>query len=196
MRTNLNLSRKPFTNHRIFWLGVLAVFFVSLWLFLYVTAERSRVSAEADSLQERIGSLEHQAQAVHEEEQRRSQQQQQVVITDDQRRQLASARLLMGRRNLSWNRVLGELEKLVPNDARITAIKIEEIYTAGQEVYAAVEVKAAGKSSAVLTEMMTNVQKSSGPFTLSGEAGQDAPNEKNEIPFTINLIYKLAGGGA
>ena len=196
MRTRLNLARQPFTNHRIFWVGVLTVFFISLWLFLYVSAEQSRVSAEADSLEGRIESLKRQAAAIKEQEARQSQQAQKVVITDDQRRQLAAARLLIGRRGLSWNRLIGDLEKLVPNDARITSIKIEEVFTEGQDALTAIEVKAAGKSSAVLTEMMTNVEKSGGPFSLSGQANQDSPNDRNEIPFTINLIYHSAGGGA
>jgi Tfp pilus assembly protein PilN len=194
MRTHLNLSRQPFTNHRLFWVGVLVVSFISLWLFLYVSAERTRVSAEADSLQDRIESLKKQAQAIKQEDEKRSQQQQKVVITDEQRMQLASARLLIGRRSLSWNRLIGELEKLVPNDARITSIKIEEVFTEGQDALASIEVKAAGKGSAALTEMMTNVEKSGGPFMVSGQAGQDAPNERNEIPFTLNLIYRHGGG--
>jgi hypothetical protein len=175
---------------------VLAVFLISLWLFLYVTAERSRVSAEADALEERIESLKRQVEAIKAEDEKRSKQQETIVITDDQRRQLASARLLAERRGLSWNRLISDLEKLVPKDARITSIKIEEVYTAGHNAFAAVEVKAAGKSSGVMTEMMVNVQKSGGPFTLSGQAAQDAPNDRNEIPFTLNLYYQPGGGGA
>ena len=50
MRTSLNLSSRPFANHRLFWIAIAFVFFVSLWLGLWVNSEKSRVIAKADEV--------------------------------------------------------------------------------------------------------------------------------------------------
>src|SRR5215211_2049115 len=104
MRTDLNLSSRPFSNHRIFWIAVVAVFFISLWLLLWVSAEKSLVSAQADRLSRRITAQEEIVKQAEIDKQMRSQSQVEVKLDDQQRMQLAAARQLVSRKSFSWNR--------------------------------------------------------------------------------------------
>jgi 5'-3' exonuclease len=197
MRTRLNLSRYPFTNRRLFWLGVAAVFFISLWLFLYISAERSRVSAEAERISSQMRQREELVnKARKDQEDRAKQQQPKTELTDQQRKELASARLLIGRRVLSMNKLIADIEDYVPPKTRITGIRIEEVYSAGQDAVAVVEVKAAGASYEEMKEMWTRIVNSGGPFTLNEPATQEAKNDKNELPYTEVARNEHAGQGA
>ena len=50
MRTTLNLSARPFVNHRLLYIAVAAIVLISLWLYLWTSSQRSLVTARADSL--------------------------------------------------------------------------------------------------------------------------------------------------
>jgi len=195
MRTRINLSRRPFTNHRLLWIALVASYFLAFWLFLWMTTEKSRVLAKQNEIIQR---MEGQKQAVEEarlEEDRRKQLQQKTVLTEQQATQLASARQLINKKLFSWNRMIGDIEEYVPKKARIMSIKVDEIGGAGQEVVASIRVKALGITPGEMTEMMTNLEKSGGRFIV-GETSQDATVESGETPFTINLIYKPFRGDA
>src|SRR5215831_1808569 len=195
MRTRINLSRRPFKNHRLLWIALVASYFLAFWLFLWMTTEKSRVLAKQTEIIQR---MEGQKQAVEEalkEEERRKQQQQKTSLTEQQAIQLASARQLINKKMFSWNRMIGDLEEYVPKKARIMSIKVDEVRSAGQEVVASIRVKALGITPDEMTEMMTNLEKSGGRFVVL-ETGQDATIESGETPFTLNLIYKPSRGDA
>src|SRR4051812_39980454 len=40
MRTTLNLSGRPFANHRMLYIAIAAVLLISLWLYLWTISER------------------------------------------------------------------------------------------------------------------------------------------------------------
>jgi hypothetical protein len=193
MRTHINLSRRPFTNHRLLWIGLVAVYFIAFWTFLWMASEKSRVVAKQTEVSQRIElQKESAAEAVREQE-RRKLEQQKIVLTEQQAMQLASARQLIQRKVFSWNRMIGDIEEYVPKNTRIMSIKVEEIVNTSDEVTATVQVKALGTTSDELTAMMINLEKSNGLFIV-GETGQDATAESGETPFTINLIYKPSKG--
>jgi hypothetical protein len=73
------------------------------------------------------------------------------------------------------------------------SIKVEEIANTPDEAMARVQVKAIGASPNEMTEMMINLEKSSGLFVV-GETGQDATTESNETPFTLSLKYRPRRG--
>ncbi len=204
MRTRLNLSTRPFTNHRLFWLGVATVFLITLLMFLSIYDKKATVTAQIQETSERISKKETiVAEAKRrEEEQKLQQQQQKIEITDLQRSELASARLLIGRKSLSMSKLISDLDHFVPEKARITSIKIEDVYTSGQDAVATVEVKAAAQNADVMKEMIVkfeeSIEKYGGPFTFDKghPPSQEAVNEKNEIPFTLRLNYHLSGGSA
>ena len=171
------------------WIGLVAVYFIAFWLFLWMTAEKSRVVAKQIEVSQRIEAQKEAAAEAIREEERRKLEQQKIVLTNTQAMQLASARQLIQRKAFSWNRMIGDIEEYVPKNTRIMSIKVEEIISTTDEVTARVQVKALGTTPDELTAMMSNLEKSNGLF-LVGETGQDAMAESGETPFTINLVYK------
>lgn len=195
MRTQINLSRRPFTNHRIFWIALVAVYFASLWLFLWISAENGRVIAKENQTRQRIGDQKQAADEARREQERRQLEEKKILVTEQQQIQLASARQLIQRKAFSWNQMIGDIEDYVPKNTRIMSIKVDEIVNAGEAVTASVMVKALGTTPAEMTEMMANLEKSGGLFIV-GEAGQETTTESGETPFTLNLFYRPKRGGA
>lgn len=194
MRTYVNLSRRPFTNHRLFWIALVAVYFIGLWSVLWIGSERNRVLAKQTEIKQRVEGQRAAYDDVIREQQRQKEQQQKVFISDEQRLQLASARQLIQRKSFSWNRMLSDLEGYVPKTTRIMSIKVDEIANGGEGVEARVEVKAIGTTAAEMTEMMANLEKSGGLFAV-GNTGQETMTENGETPFTLTLTYNPARGG-
>jgi hypothetical protein len=195
MRTHINLSRRPFTNHRLLWIALVAVYFIAFWLFLWMTAEKSRVIAKQTEVTQRIAGQKQAVEDANREQERRKREQQKIVLTEQQAMQLASARQLIQRKVFSWNKMIGDIEDYVPKNTRIMSIKVEEIINTTEEVMARVQVKALGTTPDEMTAMMSNLEKSGGLFIV-GETGQEATAESGETPFTINLVYKPSKGDA
>lgn len=193
MRTHVNLSRRPFTNHRLLWIALIAVYFIAFWLFLWMTAEKSRVIAKQIEVTQRIEGQKAAALEAIREQERRKREQQKIVLTEQQAMQLASARQLIQRKVFSWNKMIGDIEEYVPKNTRIMSIKVEKIVNTTEDVTARVQVKALGTTPDEMTAMMSNLDKSGGLFIV-GETGQEATAESGETPFTINLVYKPSKG--
>jgi Tfp pilus assembly protein PilN len=196
MRVSMNLSRRPFTNRRLFWIGVAAVFFISLWFGLWITARKTVVSAQADAIQSRIQAQEQSVEQLKQEQEQRKQSEQKTVLTQQDLMQLAAARELIVTRAFSWNRLIGDFERYVPKDARILSIKVEDVSAGPQGAVALLEVKALAKSVAQMTEMLTSFERSGGLFVAEGaQFNQDAAEDTGEVPFTItNLAYDPSRG--
>jgi hypothetical protein len=195
MRTQINLSRHPFTNRRLLWIALLAIYLTSFWLFLWMATEKDRVLAKETELNQRIDSQRQAAIDAKQEQERRRNSQQKIVVTDQQALQLAAARQLIQRKGFSWNRLIGEIEDYIPKKTRIMSIKVEEISNDADQVLATMQVKALGTTPGEMTEMMMSLEKSGGLFTV-GETVQEATLETGETPFTLNLTYKPAKGGS
>lgn len=195
MRTNLNLSRRPFTNRRPFWLGVFAVLVLSFGFALWVASEKSRVEAQIADLDAERKQKEKSVKALQAQAAEGTKEVPQTVLTDQQAYELASARLLLSRKGFSWNTLLKDIESHVPKDVRLLTIKIEEGSRVKQDGGAAIEIKAMGRQAAQMTEMMQSIEKSGGVFELD-QAVQDALSESGEVPFTLKVFYRPAGGGA
>jgi Tfp pilus assembly protein PilN len=189
MRTNLNLSRRPFKNRRLFWIAIAAVFFVSIWFGLWVTSETTRVKAEAEEIANLIKAQEGQVKAYLEEQERLKKAEEQIVISDQDAIHLASARQLIASRAFSWNKLIGDIERFVPKNAKVTSIQVSGASTTGGNIVAEVEIKAVGRSSAQLTEMMASMDKSGGLFEVRNNFSQEAALETGEIPFMLRVAY-------
>jgi hypothetical protein len=193
MRTSLNLSSRPFTNHRLFWIAVVSVFFISLWLLLWVSAEKNLVSAQIDRLNGRISAQEEIVKQAERDRIARSEVPQDIKLDDQQRLQLAAARQMISSKAFSWNKLIGDIEGYVPNDARVLSIKVDEVQAGQLSGNAFVELKAMGKTAAQMTEMMEALEKSGGLFAIQ-QSGQDAASDSGEVPFTLNLVYSPSRG--
>lgn len=195
MRMKLNLAAEPFTNHRLLWAGVTVVLLSSLWVVTWVAGERAALRVRADEVAAMIKLQEEEVERIKAEQEKRKQEAQQVVMSREESLQLAAARLLIAQRSFSWDRLIREVERHVPNDTRITSIKVGDVLTSPDDAVAAVELKATGKTAAQMTEMMSNLEESGGLF-LVRQATQEPPTEAREIPFTLLLLYRPARGGA
>jgi hypothetical protein len=195
MRTLVNLSSRPFTNHRIFLIVLFVIYLTGLWSFLWMAAEKNRVIARADNVKQRIEGQKKLAEDAKVEQERRKSEAKKIVITEQQTTELAAARQLIQRKVFSWNKMIGDIEEYVPKNTRIMSIKVDEIINTSEDALARVQVKAIGTTPAELTEMMANLEKSGGLFTVR-EPGQEATTETGETPFTLNLIYRPSRGGA
>ena len=194
MRTKLNLSKNPFTNRRLFWVAVAAVFFITLWTSLWITAEKSAINARASEVSGRIKAQADEVERIklEQEQERQKKEASKVVLTDNQIYELASARRLIAFKAFSWNSMVSDIEKYVPENTRITSILINEILEGEKEATAALELKAIGKSAAQMTEMMTKLEQSKGLFSI-GQAVQEQA-DGNETPFTLILTYRPSRG--
>lgn len=170
------------------------MFFASLWFFLWALTEQSLVSAKADQIKVRIEGQQALADAARAERERKEREQVKIVINEQEALELASARRLILEKSFSWNRMISELEQLVPQEARISSIKVVGISEV-QGVTANVQVKAVGSTAAQMTAMMTNIAKSGGLFAVL-QADQEALTETGETPFTLELAYNQARGDA
>ena len=195
MRTKLNLSTRPFTNHRLFWIALVVVYFTSLWLMLWFVSEKGSVIARADDLKRRIESQKTLAAEATAELDRRKKDEVRVVVTEQQAIELASARQLIQRKIFSWNRMITDIEEYVPKNTRIISIKVDESANTAEEAMAKIQVKAIGTTASEMTEMMINLEKSEGLFAV-GETGQEATTETGETPFTLNLTYRPRRGNS
>jgi hypothetical protein len=195
MRTTINLSGRPFVNHRLLYIAIAAILLISLWLYLWTISERGLVTAKANSVAVRVRDAQERLEKARQEKENKSHEQQPPPVTDIDRLELASARHLLERRAFSFNRLMADLEHYVPNDARLIGLKIEKIAPVGQPISAHIEVKAMGKTPAQMTEMMERVEKSGGVFAIR-QSAQEAMDEGGQIGFTLNLIYNPAGGEA
>src|SRR5215216_4947725 len=126
MRTSLNLSSRPFTNHRLFWIAVVSVFFISLWLLLWVSAERNLVSAQIDRLNARISAQEELVKKAELDRIARSQVKPDIQLDDQQKLQLAAARQLISSKAFSWNKLIGDIEGNCRKMRRFLTVKVEE----------------------------------------------------------------------
>ncbi len=195
MRINVNLSNRPFTNHRLLWISLAAIVLISLWLTLSVSGQKSLTIARADQQEQMVKGGEEELVRLKKEIAERQQATEQVNINPQDAFQLAAARRLLGLKSFSWNRLLTDIEGYVPEQARITSIKVGEMLADGSALAARVEIKALGKTAAQLTDMMSKLDQSKGLFLL-GETGQEQPTDEGEVPFTINVIYRPARGEA
>jgi len=193
MRTAINLSSKPFTNHRLLWITVSVIALISIWTILWVRVEKASIAGAIDDMLMRIENQKVQIANIREQEEIRRQKERTIPISEQDAIQLASARQLIQRKKLSWTRILSDLERYVPKKARITAIKVEEVFEVGKALNARIEIKASGASTGELTEMMTSLEGSDGLFEV-GEVSQEAASDAGEIPFTINLTYRPRQG--
>ena len=190
----VNLAKRPFSNRKIFWIALWALFFVSLSIGLWAYSEKTTAIAQSKRLASAVSERERQVKQLKEEAEKRSQQSVKIQLTEQETYELASARRLVARKAFPWTKMINDLETHVPKQVRILSIKVDESVDEGGEVVGLVEVKALGKSADQMTEMMTSIDNSGGLF-MRGQSAQDQALDTAEVPFTLNLIYRPFRGG-
>jgi hypothetical protein len=194
MRTNLNLSRQPYTNRRLFWICLLALLFAGISVAFWTANGQARVASEINELKSQISAKQESLKQLKDKAEKNQVVVTQTVLTEEQKYQLASARQLIAQKSFSWNNLLSDIEKYVPKRVRILSIKIDESAKPKDEGAVLIDIVAAGESPTQMTEMMTTIENSSGKFILD-QAEQQATDEDGSTPFILKLIYRPVRGG-
>jgi Tfp pilus assembly protein PilN len=191
---NLNLSRQPYTNRRLFWICLFAILLAGMSFAFWTATGRAQVALEINDLKGQIKQKQASLDALKEKADKNKVTVIQTVLTEEQKYQLASARQLIAQKSFSWNALLSDIEKYVPKRVRILTIKIGEDAKTKEMGTVLIEIAAAGEAPAQMTEMMSNIENSSGRFTLD-QADQIQTAEDGSVPFNLKLIYKPTRGG-
>jgi Tfp pilus assembly protein PilN len=195
MRQNrINLSSRPFANRRLLWLGIVCVAGLCLVSGLSIRRARASALAQISVLETQMASRRAQVARIKSEEEERQKNDAKIFLTEQDSYQLAAARQLIMRKSFAWDKMVGDLERFVPHNARVLTIKVNGIARDDNGVVASLELSALGKSPAELTDMMTELGKSEGLFEV-GDANQGEMTETGETPFTLELQYHQRGGG-
>jgi hypothetical protein len=191
---NLNLSRQPYTNRRLFWICLLAVLFAGIGIAFWTATGQARVASEINELKSQISAKQEILKHLKEKSEKNKVVVVQTVLSEEQKYQLASARQLIAQKSFSWNLLLSDIEKYVPKRVRIISIKIVESAKPKDDGAILIEIVAAGETPANMTEMMSTIENSSGKFILD-QAEQQATEESGSTPFSLKLIYRPSKGG-
>jgi len=193
MRTSLNLSSRPFINHRLYWVAVVLVLAVCGWSWVWLNGQKLTAQAKADSIEAQIRAREADEERAKKEEEKRRIEKMKMLLSEQEMYQLAAARQMISNKSFSWDRMIKDVDQYVPDNARVTNLKMTDFAAAGEGSVAQVELKALGKTTGEMTEMMKRLEDSNGRFRIA-EAMQEQANEAGEIPFTLQLQYKITRG--
>ncbi|MGQ9898023.1 MAG: hypothetical protein ACUVR8_10775 [Acidobacteriota bacterium] len=124
----LNLSATPFYNRRLFWLGLSAAFAILLVATVFLTQYYTQLLAD----EQRYLELQKASQSAHDLEQSRLKRVQEQSSgagpqpTPEQARAMREALYLLERRQLSWSRLLLQMEQQLPANIRILQIAFRQ----------------------------------------------------------------------
>ena len=193
MRTNLNLSGRPFINHRLYWIAVVLVLAVNGWVFLWINSQKMTAQAKANSIEAQIRARQADEERAKKEEERRRLEKMKTLMSEQELVQLASARQMIANKSFSWDRMIKDVDAYVPDNARITNLKINDIIASGDSTVAQLELKAVGKTPGQMTEMMKKLEESNGRFRIEASL-QEQLTDAGQTPFTLQLQYKTTRG--
>lgn len=161
----------------------------------WLQARTAEVIADTAECERQIKARQDEFERRKAEEEQRRREAAKIVLSLEESSQLASARLLIPRRAFSADKLLGDVEHYIPQDARILGLKVGSVTAGAGGTVADAEISALGKTAAQLTEMLSLLEKSNGLFVVI-EALQSQAADTGEIPFTIRVNYRGTRGGA
>jgi len=190
----VNLSSRPFTNHRLFWMGVLTVVIICIFSIWSISEQKSLAAGEIDRINASLKGRQLLVEKMKEAEEARKKADDQIFLTPQDQVQLAGARQLISRRVFSWDKLMSDLEGAVPSKAKIIGVKVSNLKFGVDGPVAEVDINALGNKASELTEMMATLDKTGGLFTV-GEVSQSQMNDSGQIPFNLAVQYSPSRGG-
>jgi len=160
----------------------------------WMSRARANALLRISILEAQMSSRKAEVDRLKKEDEEKQQQEAKIFLSEQDSYHLAAARQLIMRRSFAWDKLVGDLERFVPKNARLVAIKISGITKGDSGVTASLELSALGKSPAEMTEMMTQFGKSEGLFEV-GDAQQGEVTDTGETPFSLGLQYHPRRGG-
>lgn len=162
---------------------------------MWIKVETGDATMAAMQFEERIKERQSEFEKLRKEDEDRKREEAKIVLSPEEATQLAAARRLLPYRAFSMGRLIGDIEGFVPPDTRILSIKVGSVVDSADSMTAEVELTALGKTTAQLTDMMTQLQKSEGLFFVA-DVSQSQAADSGEIPFTMTIGYKQSKGRA
>jgi len=163
------------------------------WSWVWLNGQKLTAQAKADSIEAQIRAREADEERAKKEEEKRRIEKMKMLLSEQEMYQLAAARQMISNKSFSWDQMIKDVDQYVPDNARVTNLKMTDFAAAGEGSVAQVELKALGKTTGEMTEMMKRLEDSNGRFRIA-EAMQEQANEAGEIPFTLQLQYKITRG--
>lgn len=171
----------------------MVVVFVCALAAWSIGQQKSLELDEISSIESNIKSRQMMADKLKEEDAARKDKESKIFLTDQETYQLAAARQLIARRAFSWDKMASDIEENVPKNTKIVSVKVNNIQFGPEGPVISLDIAALGKEAAQLTEMMENLEKSKGLFTV-GDVSQALVNDNGQVPFNLTVRYRPSGG--
>ena len=194
MTISVNLSKRPFRNHRAFWMGILAIFLFCAVLIALVEGERARASEHVNMIDSEVRSMKDAYEKRKREDEERRQEEARLMLSDEEKIQLAAAKHLIARRSFSWTGMIRDLTKYIPQEnIRVTSLNFDSVMNGTDGNTVIITVTGEGRSPEKMTEFMTDLEKSDGLFQV-GETAQGTVTETGAVPFSMRIQYNPSKG--
>src|SRR5947209_1298299 len=105
MRFQVNLSRQPFYNRRLFWLGVIALLSMTGYFGVWTVRQIEAQTNDIRELQTKVGEQKKQLAAIKVEPFKGIK-----SLSEDQADQIKAAAFLIQQRSFSWTKMLEDFE--------------------------------------------------------------------------------------
>lgn len=186
MKIEINLSSRPFVNHRKFYLmggGLLGLLLiVSFWNYSQYRSSHERRKTFVESLSSDQLRLE--AMGKEEEKLLRSLQ---TAETSDFLDRVEYVNQLIRRRTFSWTRLLNDLEKLTPPNLQLSTIKPQ---VRGADMMIEIVVK--GRNTQEMIQFVSNLENS-GKFADVSPMYEDLSKNPGFVGREMGVVVKYLG---
>lgn len=194
MATQLNLSSRPFRNRRGLWTGIVIILFICAISGLWIRNEKADALQQISDTQRRIASQKAAVEQKRKEDEQRRADEAKIKISPQESYELAEARQFIQLKTFSWDKLLSDVETYLPDETKVTSLKVAKLEPAPGGIEADIELAAEGKTATQMTEMMSRLDKSGGLFVIT-DVGQGQADEAGLVPFAIKIHYNPWAGG-
>lgn len=188
----LNLSSRPFRNRTLPWILSAVLLGVSVIAAFFVLVEYQKVTTQTAAIKKEIGKVEPEIAAL-----KRQSEQIRQSLTPEQQQLLTGAHLLVARKQFSWSRLFGDLERVLPGDVSVSSITIRDVYQSNtqneRKTLAELDFAVVGRD---YQSIMTMINNMNGTGIFQAELrGQDLQRDKGTLSeYTMHLIYSPRSG--
>ena len=181
MRFQTNLSRRPFHNRKLFWLGFILLMAMTILGGRWSLAKIADTDTTVQRLQAHIDKQQQELKELN-----AKQQPGQLILTEAQVKQLQGASELIEQRSFSWTAMLEELERELPATVRISSIslKSDKVDLASEGLNLSMKIYA--KSVDDVTKMISQMDKR-GIFRIQPRT--QLALQSGDISFDLEVTY-------
>ena len=151
---NLNLASQPFRNRALPWTITALILFCSLTAIVWILVAARSTSAQAAAVQRNVDRLKTEQKQIEVQKTALKE-----AFNTEELLKLNSAQSLVDRKRFSWTRLLGDLEKSLPSNVRVTRIAVREVKTGGGRTTALLELTVIGKNPDDVTAMISDMDR-------------------------------------